>query len=141
MTPEPDKLHSFEVLAHIPMHEPVGRFPMIESGSLFAAAMDSKARLTHVSCGPWLESRLEGSSDSAYRAVVAVVYGCSLKFIIVDTSIMASDDSKPASVRMVLSKPSGSLLHGWNLEAGKFTGPLLWIHTVWLTIYSSHLLY
>lgn len=124
------KLYAFEILSHIPMHEPVGRFPMINRGSLFAATMDSKSRMTHVACGPWLESRVEGAPDHSYRAVAGVVYGSSVKLVIMDANIVPNDDGKSSSVHLTLSKLSDSTFNGLRIENVNFTGPLLWIHTV-----------
>jgi hypothetical protein len=127
---DPAKLYSFEILSHIPMHEPVGRFPMINEGSLFAAAMDSRSRMTHVACGPWLESAVEGAPDHSYRAVAGVVYGSSLKLVVVNANVVPSGEGQSPPVRVSLLKLPDSLLDRLRIGNVNFTGPLLWMNTV-----------
>jgi hypothetical protein len=121
--------YSIQALSHISVDDPVRNFPMIAGGSVYAAVMKSKARVSHISCGPWIRQPPEGDKDgpSSLRAIVGVLCGSNLKLIYLDASIASSDHPQQVSlgVSMVNFPVPGS-----NLEDVNFRGPLQWVYDV-----------
>ncbi|KAL1966168.1 hypothetical protein VTN77DRAFT_4720 [Rasamsonia byssochlamydoides] len=117
--------YAIEALSHISIHQPVGNFPMISGGSLYAAAMRSRARVSHMSCGPWIRQPPPESRDvlSSSRAVIGVVYGSNLKLIDLDAITVSRDHAQQVRIadRAEFSVPD------CKLEEVNFTGPLQWV--------------
>ncbi|KAJ5998283.1 hypothetical protein N7451_006093 [Penicillium sp. IBT 35674x] len=107
------------------------QFPMASSGSLLQSALRSKARITSVVCGPWLNlpTSDNGPLHSA-RTMVAVVYGTELRILQATVALGESDHEVEVTPRyeaMVEIKPHPSITS--EIGAHRMTGPLEWLHT------------
>ena len=117
---------------------PVGgaekQFQMACSGSLLQSMLQSKSRVTSISCGPWidLEASEPGSGHSATTAI-AVIYGMELRMLQVSVALVETDLEQKVTPRhevMVNFKDHqlGSL--SGDLARHRMVGPLAWLHTV-----------
>ncbi|KKA20249.1 Uncharacterized protein T310_5712 [Rasamsonia emersonii CBS 393.64] len=115
--------YTIEALSHISIHDPVGKFPMIAGGSLFAKEMKSRARVCHISCGPWIRQSSYGDKDAlSSRAIVGAIYGSKLKLIDLDARSVSGD-----RVEVRIADRAEFSVPGCKLEDVNFTGPLQWV--------------
>lgn len=119
--------YSIEVLSHISIHDPVRNFPVISGGSLLAKEMKSRARVCHISCGPWVRQSSHGNRDasSSSRAIVGVIYGSNLKLIDLDAHSVSGD-----RVEVRIADRAEFFVPGCKFEDVNFTGPLQWVFDV-----------
>ncbi|KAH8690029.1 transcription factor IIIC subunit delta N-term-domain-containing protein [Talaromyces proteolyticus] len=117
------------VVAHIHVNQPgVRKFGMVCGSSLWADALEMRARVLHLSCGPWRRAvRVdeEGDSVDGSGAMVALVYGSRLQFINVHAA--AGESDRDQWVRAHLSMAPDALFSKLSLDGVNFTGPLQWI--------------
>lgn len=108
------------------------QFPMASSGSLLQSALRSKARITSVMCGPWLNlPTSENGPVHSARAMVAVVYGTELRILQTTVALGESDHEVEVTPRyeaMMEIRPHPFITT--TSYAHRMTGPLSWLHTV-----------
>lgn len=104
------------------------------TGSLLHSALQHKARITSVSCGPWLDTFIANEHGAHFAtAVIAVVYGTQLRLVKATVALSESDPNREVIPRYEASSemkdhPLASLGDARNQY--RITGPLQWIHTV-----------
>lgn len=126
--------YSIEKLALYPMEDGQERYPELCSGSLLRSALQTKARVLSVSCGPWLElpEQSEAGIFSA-SAMNAAVFGTQLRIFQTTMTLRASEsvdgDNPRYEARARLSDhPLGSTASKWSSRP--VNGPFNWAHTV-----------
>ncbi|KAJ5621629.1 hypothetical protein N7528_006412 [Penicillium herquei] len=119
-------------LATHSMHGTEKQFPMACSGSLLQSAIQSKVRLTSISCGPWLP-REEPSDGSLFSAtsVVAVIYGTELRFVQATVGLVDTDPDHEVTPQYeaiidLKDHPLNCLSEKWAQH--RIVGPLKWVH-------------
>lgn len=126
--------YSIEKLALRPMEDGQVRYPEAGSGSLLRSALQIKARVLSVSCGPWLELPRQ-SKDDVYSvtAMNAAVFGsqlCVFQTTVALHRCEGADGDTPryeASARLS-DHPLGSTASKW--ASRPVNGPLNWARTV-----------
>lgn len=128
----PEPYHLEKVAFHT-LEENQEQFPSTCSGSLLNAALQSKARVTSISCGPWLPVANEHSISSA-TAMIAVVFGTQLRFL---KTTIALSESDPESKVIPRYETTAELKDHVQLAASfpkwasqAMAGPVEWLHTV-----------
>lgn len=97
--------YTFDLLSLTSVHDPVGNYPMVHSGSVLAACLTSKLRILSMSCGPWCRRKTKEERGACLvTGSVAVVYGTKLKIIRIDATLTHDGQGPETSYR-------------WNLEA------------------------
>ncbi|GAD92917.1 hypothetical protein ANI_1_474054 [Paecilomyces variotii No. 5] len=122
--------YSLEVLSVTSPQNPTEAFPMIHNPSIFALSARSKARISHVACGPWIYETSEEDGKISARAAVAVVYGTKLRMFSLNATLTAVEGQR-------LSEPAFDVNITWAknelvesveaLDSYEFTGELQWI--------------
>ncbi|KAJ9299846.1 hypothetical protein DTO271G3_2730 [Paecilomyces variotii] len=125
-----EKPYDIEVLSVISLANPAETFPMIHTPSIFVSAVKSKARISHVSCGPWVYEASEEDAKISARSAVAVVYGTKLQIVSLDATLTPVEGqglSGPGfSVNITCTKCEYIESAG-NLDSYRFTGELQWV--------------
>jgi hypothetical protein len=118
-------VYSFNVVSHLALDQQAKRYPMTPGPSLWADALEQKARILHVACGPW---RRKTSADG-FGAMIAVVYGSRLQLVNIQANTIAGKGGE-RKVEAQTSHTPEKWLSGLNLDRANFTGPLGWIPSV-----------
>lgn len=138
-------LYSIDVLTHITMNNIKRKYSMVPTGSLWADALESKARILHLSCGPWNrvinERNSQETSDNRgpaakFGALIALIFGSTLHLLHVRASLSSTDNTTTSVTGQLIQNEH--LLSSKNLEGINFTGPLQWIIIVCKDYYSHH---
>lgn len=121
-------VYSFQVISHLALDKHAKHYPMTPGPSLWAEALEQKARILHVACGPWKRT---ASSTDGFGAMIAAVYGSRLQLVNIQASIVAAEDGGDNAVTAQMSHTPDEWLSGSNnLDRVNFTGPLRWIPSV-----------
>ncbi|KAJ5593819.1 uncharacterized protein N7459_000027 [Penicillium hispanicum] len=121
-----------EKLALLLIEPTKSQFPETCPGSLLQSALQHKARITSISCGPWLDLDIS-SERGVYSAVavIATVYGTQLQFLKATVALSESDTNRQVIPRYEASSelkkhnlPSAA--DAWNQH--RITGPLQWFY-------------
>ncbi|KAJ5261051.1 hypothetical protein N7478_011646 [Penicillium angulare] len=107
------------------------QFPMVHAGSLFQKALQSKSRITSISCSPWLNLSNFANVYSA-TTVIAVVYGSQLRFLQAKIGLMDTyphEEMTPRHEVMVDFKDHEITKASQNWDSHRISGPLKWLHT------------
>lgn len=116
-------VYSFNVVSHLALDQQGKRYPMTPGPSLWADALEQKARTLHVACGPWRRT------TDGFGAMIAVIFGSRLHFINAQATTVAGKDGEK-TVEAQLSHTPEQWLSGAKLDRVNFTGPLRWIFSV-----------
>lgn len=123
---------SIDVIDHIELGNLKRQYSPVPQGSLWADALNSKARVLNISCGPWIraDDQQNGTKDSRlkYHAMIALVLGGSLHLVNVQAR-MSLEDRQTISVEGQLTHNT-TVLSSRSLECINFTGLLQWIPVV-----------
>lgn len=123
---------SIDVIDHLELGNLNRQYSPIPKGSLWADALNSKARVLNISCGPWsrADDQQNGTEISRlkYHAMIALVLGGSLHLVSIQAS-MSLEDRQTVSVEGQLTHNT-TVLSPKNLESINFTGLLQWIPVV-----------
>ena len=107
---------------YLPPSDQDEKYPSAQSNSIFASAMESRAKLLSIASGPW--SVNTASTENIYRATVslAAIYGTRLELLKLDATVTRGDQSQ-YELDTTITEHSISL-------SGRFMGPLQWLYTV-----------
>ncbi|GLI80433.1 hypothetical protein PoHVEF18_008788 [Penicillium ochrochloron] len=129
----PSVPYSIDKLALYSMDEDQERYPQPCCGSLLRSALQSKARVLSVSCGPWL-GLSQKSEDSVYTAtaMIAAVFGTQLRIFKATVALQAADrvegDNTQFEARARLTDhPLGPIASEWTSRP--VNGPFKWVST------------
>lgn len=124
--------YSIDVIDHVELRNLDRKYSPIPKGSLWADALNSKARALNVSCGPWsrVDDQQSSTKDSRLKshAMIALVLGGSLHLVNVQAT-MSFENGQTVSVKGQLTHNT-TVLSFKNLESINFTGLLQWIPVV-----------
>jgi hypothetical protein len=130
----PSVPYSIDKLALYSMEEDQERYPQPCCGSLLRSALQSKARVLSVSCGPWL-GLSQKSEDSVYTAtaMIAAVFGTQLRIFKATVALHEADrvegDNTQFEARARLTDhPLGPIASEWTSRP--VNGPFKWVSTV-----------
>jgi hypothetical protein len=124
--------YSIDVIDHVELGNLDRKYSLIPKGSLWADALNSKAKILNVSCGPWsrVVDEQNGSKEAGLKsqAMIALVLGGNLHLVNVQANL-SSKDGSTASVEGHMMYNTIAL-SSRKLESINFTGPLQWITVV-----------
>lgn len=124
--------YSIDVVDHIELENLEENCSLTPKGSLWADALNSKARILNTSCGPWgtLDNERNGSKESRLKshAIIALVLRGNLHLVNVQAS-MHFEDGPTISVEGRLTLNT-TVLPSKGVGSINFTGPLQWIPVV-----------
>jgi hypothetical protein len=124
--------YSIDIIDHVELGNLDGNRSLIPRGSLWACALNSKAKILNISCGPWsrVADEQNASKDSGLRshAMIALVLRGNLHMVNVQAS-MHFEDGPTVSVEGRLTQNT-TVLSSNELGSINFTGPLQWLPIV-----------
>lgn len=127
-----DWRYSIDVIDSLQLENLDNNCSRIPKGSLWADAWISKAKILHVSCGPWSRvlEKQDRPKDSTLgsQAMLALVLGGSLHLVNVKVN-MGFEDGSTASVEGQLTHNT-TVISFERFKSINFTGPLQWISIV-----------
>lgn len=129
--------YSVEVLSVFPFNDGnnANNYPMVQSGTLLAAAIRSRIRASYIACGPWVCQQADDESRdrTSAKAAVAIVYGTKLKVIRLDVSVVRRDRQVHSGSDYDLEVQSAdhtATAADRRLGSYHFTGPVQWLFEV-----------
>ncbi|CRG83515.1 1,4-alpha-glucan branching enzyme GlgB [Talaromyces islandicus] len=117
-------VYSFNVVSHLTLDQQAKRYPMTPGPSLWADALEQKARILHVACGPW---RKMATPAGGFGAMIAVVYGSTLQLVNIQANTVVAGKDGEKKIKAQISQTPEKWLSGLNLDRANFTGPIGWI--------------
>ena len=111
-----------------------GHYPAVQSGSLLQDRLQSQARISSLSCGPWITA-LNDQDGGAHTVttVVAAVYGTRLQFVRISFAFPHSESGKDGAIQHeptveMREHPLASSASRWAHHHIK--APVKWFYTV-----------
>ncbi|GKZ22379.1 hypothetical protein AbraIFM66951_011547 [Aspergillus brasiliensis] len=107
-----------------------GNYPKLQSSSILAEVLRSKAKILSMSWGPWFHAPAGDLKDSA-NGVLAVTHGTSLKVIHLDVHVLSQtrETSSEPQKRIEATSQDITPMFYEGLGGYHFTGPLAWLQT------------
>ncbi|PKY01022.1 hypothetical protein P168DRAFT_334957 [Aspergillus campestris IBT 28561] len=126
--------YSVKMLGLSSLHDAEASDELIQSGSLFSAALRSRVRALHTAFGPWVYRPLDGGDGEgavcSATANIAVLYGSKVKVFKLDVTLAGDEKSDPEwGYSSSAVSTENALLYGEQVNACQYTGPLRWIHS------------
>lgn len=123
--------YSMKVLSVTPLHNEEDCLAMGQPYSVFASTIRSRAKITYISCGPWIQQSgpstdATGTVHSA-SATLAAIYGIRLKLVNVKVSVIRGAQSCYGLEATSEEHPISS---STRFDKCHFTGPLQWANNV-----------
>lgn len=118
-----------------PLTKENGHYPAVGSGSLLHARLQLQARISSVSCGPWLVSSTSTEIGvHSVSAIVAAVHGTQLQlFNLAVEARRTSESSDPFQYNMTAGVGEHAVATSApNWSHHHIKGPLEWVYTVCL---------
>ncbi|KAJ5679935.1 hypothetical protein N7462_008179 [Penicillium macrosclerotiorum] len=128
------KSYTIEKVALYQVNPEQVHYPIPGTGSLLQKALQSKARLSSISCGPWVASpEPMEDSDHSVVATTAVISGAQLYVIKMTASLRKltggnNDTTRYETRAKIAEHPMQNLSANWS--SYYIHGPLLWASTV-----------
>lgn len=123
-------VYSFNVVSHLELDQQAKKYPMTPGPSLWADAMEQKARILHVACGPWRRF------EDGFGAMIAVVHGSRLQLVSIQANTVAGKNGERIVEAQMSHTPEKWLSGSSGLDRINFTGPLRWIPSVCVLRYN-----
>lgn len=112
-----------------------GHFPAVRSGSLLQDRLQTQARISSLSCGPWLaRSRSKKGGVQSVPAVVATIYGTRLKLLNINVELRRSTGGEDGTIQYEATASIGehplARLASSQWSHHHIKAPLEWFYTV-----------
>ena len=123
-----------EQVALHPLNQEEIQFPMACPGSLLHGRVQSQARVSSISCGPWIATPSSRKDDDhSATAIFAAAYGTRLRFFKASVAVRYSSGEEKGVPRYEATAELGEhpvtqFAPRWNHH--RITGPVEWLYTV-----------